>query len=455
MATDTLYLENLEEYVNDENKIVTYRWFSTNLKVHVNQAKQMLYAFVQDQRNNHDNDNLSVTYFVAGLTKPVNGHQQTHKCTVVKEEDLEAYRSTLSVVTSSHIYSVQRANLKDSCALYTAEYDAIKESSKYTSIKFAKAKLRSGAEIESLCKTSVPQTTETNKQIKTNGTSTTNGQSKPAAKPQQKAGIAGMFAKAAKKPENKKEEPKQEKEVKENKPEKSGTAAKKGGMMSFFSKQTDKKPEQSAREETKQESKPVIKTEKKDDSSPPPQKKKVEPKKATKKTHRKPDSDDESENKKKRRRIKQDLFDSSSEEEDVEIEDDSPVPSPIRELVTVLASDSEEEMEVTEPSPKKRSPQKPSPENRENGERRRKRTRRQVPKTFMDDDGYMVTEKVWESESTDASDVEPPPAVTKETPKPQQKKSPQKSPQKKSPQKKSPPTGSTKQKTMMSFFKKK
>ncbi|XP_021380010.1 DNA polymerase delta subunit 3-like isoform X3 [Mizuhopecten yessoensis] len=454
MATDTLYLENLEEYVNDENKIVTYRWFSTNLKVHVNQAKQMLYAFVQDQRNNHDNDNLSVTYFVAGLTKPVNGHQQTHKCTVVKEEDLEAYRSTLSVVTSSHIYSVQRANLKDSCALYTAEYDAIKESSKYTSIKFAKAKLRSGAEIESLCKTSVPQTTETNKQIKTNGTSTTNGQSKPAAKPQQKAGIAGMFAKAAKKPENKKEEPKQEKEVKENKPEKSGTAAKKGGMMSFFSKQTDKKPEQSAREETKQESKPVIKTEKKDDSSPPPQKK-VEPKKATKKTHRKPDSDDESENKKKRRRIKQDLFDSSSEEEDVEIEDDSPVPSPIRELVTVLASDSEEEMEVTEPSPKKRSPQKPSPENRENGERRRKRTRRQVPKTFMDDDGYMVTEKVWESESTDASDVEPPPAVTKETPKPQQKKSPQKSPQKKSPQKKSPPTGSTKQKTMMSFFKKK
>ena len=30
----------------------------------------MLYAFVQDQRNKKDNDNLYVTYFVAGLTKP-------------------------------------------------------------------------------------------------------------------------------------------------------------------------------------------------------------------------------------------------------------------------------------------------------------------------------------------------------------------------------------------------
>ncbi|XP_033759315.1 DNA polymerase delta subunit 3-like [Pecten maximus] len=441
MATDALYLENLEEYVNDENKIVTYRWFSTNLKVHVNQAKQMLYAFVQDQRNNHDNDSLSVTYFVAGLTKPVDGHQ-TVKCTVVKEEDLEAYRSTLAVVTSSHIYSVQKAKLKDSSSLYTAEYDAIKESGKYTSIKFNKAKLRSGAEIEALRKTTVPA--ENNKQTKTNGTAVTNGQSKPAAKSQQKAGIAGMFAKAAKKSEDKKEEPKQE--VQESKPNKSTAAAKKGGMMAFFSKQTDKKPEQTTKEAPKQETKTVVKTEVKDDPSPP--KKKVQPKKATKKTQRKPDSDDESENKKKRRRIKQDLFDSSSDEEEVEIEDDSPAPSPIREPVTVLASDSEEEMEVAEPSPKKRSPQKQSPEKRETGERRRKRRRRQVPKTFMDEDGYMVTEKVWESESTDASDVEP--TVPKETPKPTQKKSPQKSPQKKS-----PPTGNTKQKTMMSFFKKK
>ncbi|XP_060078740.1 DNA polymerase delta subunit 3-like isoform X2 [Ylistrum balloti] len=451
MATDALYLENLEEYVNDENKIVTYKWFSTNLKVHVNEAKQMLYAFIQDQRNNHDNDNLSVTYFVAGLTKPLNGHQ-THKCTVVKEEDLEAYRSSLAVVTSSHIYSVQKAKLKDPSALYTAEYDSIKESSNFTSIKFPKAKLRSGTEIEALRKTSVSQAVQPKKQ--TNGTSTTNGQSNPPTKPQQKAGIAGMFAKAAKKVDDtkkeevkqenvddkKKEEVKQENGIKENKADKSSSSAKKGGMMAFFSKQTDKKPEQSV----KQEPKPTVKKEVQDDPSPP--KKKAQPTKVTKKTSRKHDSDDELETKKKRRRIKQDLFDSSSDEEDVEI--DIAVPSPVREPVAVLASDSDEEMEITQP--KKHSPQKLSPEKRETGERRRKRRRRQVPKTFMDEDGYMVTEKVWESESTDASDVEPAPAVAKETPKLQQKKSPQKSPVKKS-----PPTGNTKQKTMMSFFKKK
>lgn len=38
--------------------------------------------------------------------------------------------------------------------------------------------------------------------------------------------------------------------------------------------------------------------------------------------------------------------------------------------------------------------------------KRRKRVRKQVTKTFVNDEGYMVTEKVYESASTDASDDE-------------------------------------------------
>ena len=34
---------------------------------------RMLFAFVKEQRNNKDNDNLFVTYFIAGLSHPVNG----------------------------------------------------------------------------------------------------------------------------------------------------------------------------------------------------------------------------------------------------------------------------------------------------------------------------------------------------------------------------------------------
>lgn len=39
-------------------------------------------------------------------------------------------------------------------------------------------------------------------------------------------------------------------------------------------------------------------------------------------------------------------------------------------------------------------------------ERRRKRKRELKSKTYMDDQGFMVTEKVWESDSTDASEDE-------------------------------------------------
>uniref|UniRef100_D6RG54 DNA polymerase delta subunit 3 n=1 Tax=Mus musculus TaxID=10090 RepID=D6RG54_MOUSE len=36
---EQLYLENIDEFVTDQNKIVTYKWLSYTLGVHVNQAK--------------------------------------------------------------------------------------------------------------------------------------------------------------------------------------------------------------------------------------------------------------------------------------------------------------------------------------------------------------------------------------------------------------------------------
>lgn len=113
----------------------------------------------------------------------------------------------------------------------------------------------------------------------------------------------------------------------------------------------------------------------------------------------------------------------------------SPVPSPPREPSPVPDTQEKE-------SPKKQEEVSAKPP--QNGEKHRKRRRKLVPKTFMDEEGYMgrlcwmlysleppsdlwfvvvnlccsfaVTEKVWESESTDASDAEPPPV--KEPPKP-------------------------------------
>ncbi|VDI79170.1 DNA polymerase delta subunit 3 [Mytilus galloprovincialis] len=473
---DEMYLDNLDEWVNDENQIVTFKKLSLELKVHVNKAKQMLYSFVQHQRNNKDNDHLFVTYFVAGLSHPVVG-VKTVKCMVVPEENIEAFKSTLSVVTSSHIYSVGRSKVKDDNKLYLADYDLIHKDSttntdifKFSSIKYPKAKLRSDTEVESQKRYKTEPTTT--KQV--NGSSKQNGENghasqkpkqngensnvsqKPAAKPQKKGGIAGMFANQAKKmsPEkdtkNKTKSPEKDtKEVKEedskdSKKNAKESSNKKGGVMAFFSKQTAKaneKPPEPVKKDKIVKSEPEVKQEtiKKE---PSPAKRKVSDKGKGKRSKSGQDSDDDSQ--KKRRRIKAVLIDSSSEEE---MDYESPIPSPVREPSP--APESPVPKEVEKESPEKHSPEKTTYTN--NGEKKRKRRRKLVPKTFMDDEGYMVTEKVWEDVSTDASETEQPPPK-----KPQEKvtKSPQK--KKASPKKKSPPSaGGRKQAALTNFFKKK
>ncbi|KAL5004835.1 hypothetical protein ScPMuIL_018291 [Solemya velum] len=244
MAFDNMYLENLEEYIIDENKIVTYKWLSKTLQVQVNIAKQMLYSFVQHQRNNKDNDSLSVVYFVAGLTKPVSD-SQVHKCAVVKEEDLGSYKSTLSVLTSCHVYSVQSVKLKDSNSLYLVDYNEFKDnifkSNKFSAIQCAEATLRSEDELNIARSSHNPSPGPPTKV--SNGTGSTH-EHKPAPKPQQKKGIAGMFATSSKKTDSsegaKTGTAPEEKKATKTEPKSSKVAEKKGGMMAFFSKQPEK-----------------------------------------------------------------------------------------------------------------------------------------------------------------------------------------------------------------------
>lgn len=432
MATDSMYLENLEEYVNDEGKIVTYKWLSLNLHVHVNEAKQMLYTFVEEQKKRKIH--VAATYFVSGMCKSVDGCQ-TYTCTVIPEEELETFKNSLTTVHSIHVYSVQKAGLKDSNSLYLADYDCVKENlfeiHKYRSIKYGKA--QPSSEVKR------PPIKTAQEETKVSGTSSaasTNGHSSSNTKKDAKTGgIAGMFANAA----TKKADASKKQEIKAEtngtttagKADKTNQKDAKKGVANFFANHTGKKAAPKAMKVKKEENEEEA--EKKKDTKP-----KQNGKGKRSKQARNGDSDEEG-NKKKRRRIRIEMSESSEEEMDYESPVPSPVPSPTRE-----------------PSPVPDTPEKESPKKQEvpvkptqNGEKHRKRRRKLVPKTFMDEDGYMVTEKVWESESTDASDAEPPPV--KKTPKPS---SPQK--KKASPKKKSPPsTGSKKQTSLSSFFTKK
>ncbi|NXD45344.1 DPOD3 polymerase, partial [Copsychus sechellarum] len=121
---DELYLENIDEFVTDQNRVVTYKWLSYTLGVHVNQAKQMLYDYVERKRKENSGAQLHVTYLVSGNLLQ-NGHV-CHKVAVVREDKLEAMKSKLSTIASVHVYSIQKALLKDSSPLYNTDYDIVK-----------------------------------------------------------------------------------------------------------------------------------------------------------------------------------------------------------------------------------------------------------------------------------------------------------------------------------------
>ncbi|MCJ8740858.1 hypothetical protein PDJAM_G00063880 [Pangasius djambal] len=405
---DDLYLDNIDEYVNDQNKIVTYKWLSLTLGVHVNTAKQMLYHYIEQRRKERSGNTLHATYLVSG--KCLENGSMCHKVSVVREDKLEDVKSKLDVTISVHVYSVQRAELKDSAPLYSTDYDAMKENlkncNKYSAIRCAAAVQMSTAEIERAQEkvTSTATDKEANKPVINNYTAPA---SKPASKPtsKQPKGIMGMFSsKAAPKGEEQSREVKMEQTDDPSPVEgpKTKVPSKASIMNNFFGKSADKKldkPDKSIKEKadggpasaagstklpgTSSRPKQDIKEELakvaeviKDDS-----------KETRSKTKRLEHSDSEDERvesqKKKRRRIKNPQPDSS----DDEVIPDSP-PAP----------------ELQTPSPEKHVKKEPVSQSSEG--RTRKRRRVLKSRTFIDDEGCIVTEKGYESESYSESEDE-------------------------------------------------
>ncbi|XP_025079740.1 LOW QUALITY PROTEIN: DNA polymerase delta subunit 3-like [Pomacea canaliculata] len=426
MAADALCLENIDEYVNDENKIVTCKWLSLTLKIHINQAKRLLYTFLHKQKQ-QKNQQVNATYFVAGLSQNSHGIPE-HKCLVVPEEDLEATRRQLSVVTSCHIYSVQRAQVKDPNVLYMADYDGMKENqsdiNRYSSILCKQAAVpRSRPSVTSKVPEKIHDSHQESNSNKTEEMKQSNTDSSA------KKSSAEDF--------RKKEDSSMKPQKEENKTDKA--PPKKGSVMDLFA---NAKPlvKPKAAETKKFPAVAETKATNKDSISST-----QSTKRNTKKEVRiRDDSDDEEPERKRRRRIRYDMSESSSEEE-IEVQE-SPLPSPAKEPSPQPESPTPKKKEQTEMCNNR---QATTPrENSIQMDKVRRRRRKLVPKTSLDEDGFMVTENVWESESTDASEMEDEAKKAKTVQKPTT------SPPKTSPRKKPSPVKG-KQTSLMSFFKKK
>uniref|UniRef100_A0A8D1A6M8 DNA polymerase delta subunit 3 n=1 Tax=Sus scrofa TaxID=9823 RepID=A0A8D1A6M8_PIG len=439
---DQFYLENIDEFVTDQNKIrparsrwkypykrqlkqrdqimsllaVTYKWLSYTLGVHVNQAKQMLYDYVERKRKENSGAQLHVTYLVSGSLIQ-NGHS-CHKVAVVREDKLEAVKSKLAVTASVHVYSIQKAMLKDSGPLFNTDYDILKSNlqncSKFSAIQCAAAVPRAPAESSSSEKfeqSDLPVSPETqaSNELTTNG----HGPTIPKQSPQQPKGIMGMFAsKAASKTQDANKETKAEaKEVTDASSVGNKASGKGNTISNFFGKAAMNKlkvnldSEQAVKEEKKVEQPPLSDTEpklaapaglKKASKKAEPVKMQQKEKKRRKQVALSDDEIKETENmKKKRRRIK--LPESDSSEDEVvpdspgAYEAESPSPPP-------PASPPPEPVPKPEPEP-------PSVKS-SSGENKRKRKRTLKSKTFVDEEGCIVTEKVYESESCTDSEEE-------------------------------------------------
>ncbi|KAM9389996.1 DNA polymerase delta subunit 3 [Phaethornis superciliosus] len=396
---DELYLENIDEFVTDQNRIVTYKWLSYTLGVHVNQAKQMLYDYVERKRKENSGAQLHVTYLVAGnLTQ--NGYD-CHKVAVVREDQLEAMKSKLTTIASVHVYSIQKALLKDSSPLYNTDYDIVKTNlhncSKFSAIHCAAAVPRPPAETSqaqmSLQAGSPPPSDTKPSAPVVNG----HGPSTAKQTSQQPKGIMGMFAaKAASKPQDTNKETKTEAKEAPGVSAASSKPPAKGNIMNnFFGKaamnklkvnsvpeQPKEKPSVPVAEPESSPNTVVEKPGKKTESAKTQQKDKKSKMKRLEKTDNEEERGPENV-KKKRKRIKQ-LQSDSSDEEGVP-------PSPIPE---------EEKVPSPPPVPALKTELEPATMEVSAGGRKRKRKRVLKSKMFIDqEEGCMVTEKVYESES--------------------------------------------------------
>nr|XP_040026787.1 DNA polymerase delta subunit 3 isoform X2 [Gasterosteus aculeatus aculeatus] len=382
---DELYLDNIDEYVNDQDKIVTYKWLSLTLGVHVNTAKQMLYHYL-DHKRKESSAPLHATYLVSG--KFVHKGQPSHRVSVVKEDQLEDFKSKMSLIVSVHVYSVQKALLKDSGPLYSVDYDAVKDNlkncSRYSAISCADAVPVSSA-LQARDVQRAPTPEPENRKLCANGDADV--ASKPSTKPQK--GIMGMFANksAPKKQDSGKAVTSEQKEDAPVDAAKSKPEAKANPMTNFFGlSQAAKKPvthEEAARSSSSSSAAAAAEQQR------PGEEKKAAavelPKEAKKdsrsKSKRLVDSDSEEEKmeKKKRRRIKKPEPESSDED---------------------VIPDSPQQMETREPSPSPKKKAEPLSHSRGKSETKtRKRRRVLKSRTSLDDEGCMVTEKGYESES--------------------------------------------------------
>ncbi|XP_063693165.1 DNA polymerase delta subunit 3-like isoform X3 [Bolinopsis microptera] len=469
-----LLLENIEEYVMEQKKVVTYKWLSRTFSLNVNQAKQLLAIFHMKHKN-MKHKSIQGVYYVSGMRHNSQG-VLTHQVCIVNEDMLEETKSQLDPVTSVHLYSVQKGKPKGTAPMYSVDFEQLKkkvyETTEFSMVRCKEAKIsqviNSGLRpvTPPALKNKVKIMTE-NKTVETKKHTTINAKKtfaskKPAevkkstAKKQE--GLANFFGKG--KAEAKKAEPRKIIPKSAPKPEPK-TSPKTLKSAPKSEPKSAPKPEPKTSPKTlksapKSEPKSAPKPEHKPESKPLSKKNPTKSEPPTRTSPRKQSLMNKNRGGNKTDCTREPLFVDIVEDE---VEEVKVLPKPKsngkdsragtkRKRVMKFSDDEDDELEIKteEQVPKKatESPEKKKPKESPDSKKpkvRRKRIRKQVNKTSVNDDGFMVTEKVWETFSCSDNEDE-------------KKEEEEEKMDTEESTKKEVPTTRNKQSSLMGFFKK-
>ena len=126
------YLQILDDWIQDEDKVITYRHLSLALGVPCSQAKSMLASYARKLRSAETSHLVHLVYLVTG-----NLSEEEIVVKLVPEEFLESTKSQLSTITSIHVYSISKSDIRNPFLLQKAStliQENISEILKYSQI---------------------------------------------------------------------------------------------------------------------------------------------------------------------------------------------------------------------------------------------------------------------------------------------------------------------------------
>ena len=106
---DELWRQNLEQWIFDDGKIVTYRNVAISLKVHFNVAKKMLSTFKKDSKRP-----LKAVYLVAGTAagSGPGGLGSGLRVKLIEENRMEQEESNFDKLTTKHLFALGKMDSK-------------------------------------------------------------------------------------------------------------------------------------------------------------------------------------------------------------------------------------------------------------------------------------------------------------------------------------------------------